>query len=48
MTVQEIKEKKEKKFFERSKERLFELVDHIDTIKKVGDVFTGANSTDGS
>jgi chromatin segregation and condensation protein Rec8/ScpA/Scc1 (kleisin family) len=33
MTATEIKEEKEKKFLERQKERLFGLVDNLDTIK---------------
>ena len=37
MTEQEINEKKQKKFLERSKERLFGMVDHLDSIKKVGE-----------
>ena len=34
MTVQEIKEEKQKKFLQRQKESLFRLVDNIDLLKK--------------
>ena len=36
MTLEEIAEVKQKKFLQRSKERLFGLVDNLDYLSKVG------------